>query len=74
MKSYTDIEQSKKLTEILPLESIVVIIDKPKSKYGERFVKIKAIIKTWTEVEDIIEYDTYREQFLSQTIINLTVK
>ncbi len=37
-------------------------MDKPKSKHGERFVKVKAVIKTWTEVEDIIEYDTYCEQ------------
>ena len=37
---------------------------KPKSKNGERFVKVKAIIKTWTEVERTIEYDTYHEQFL----------
>lgn len=39
-------------------------MDKPKSKNGERFVKVKAIIKTWTEVECIIEYDTYCEQFI----------
>ena len=39
-------------------------MDKPKSKHGERFVKVKAIIKTWTEVEDVIEYDTYNEQFI----------
>lgn len=39
-------------------------MDKPKSKYGERFVKVKAIIKTWTEVERVIEYDTYYEQFI----------
>ena len=39
-------------------------MDKPKSRHGERFVKVKAIIKTWTEVEGIIEYDTYHEQFI----------
>ena len=39
-------------------------MDKPKSKHGERFVKVKAIIKTWTEVEMVIEYDTYYEQFI----------
>ena len=39
-------------------------MDKPKSKHRERFVKVKAIIKTWTEVESIIEYDTYHEQFV----------
>lgn len=39
-------------------------MDKPKSKYGERFVKVKAIIKTWTEVEDVIVYDTRFEQFI----------
>lgn len=39
-------------------------MDKPKSRHGERFVKVKAVLKTWTEVEDIIEYDTYHEQFL----------
>ena len=41
-----------------------MIMDKPKSKHGERFVKVKAIIKTWTEVESIIEYDTHYEQFI----------
>lgn len=41
-----------------------MIMEKPKSKYGEWFVKVKAIIKTWTEVEDIIEYDTENEQFI----------
>ena len=39
-------------------------MDKPKSKHGEQYVKIKATIKTWTEVEDIIYYDTYNEVFL----------
>ena len=39
-------------------------MDKPKSRHGERFVKVKAVLKTWTEVEDVIEYDTYHEQFL----------
>lgn len=39
-------------------------MDKPKANYGERFVKVKAIIKTWTEVEDVIEYDTYNECFI----------
>lgn len=39
-------------------------MDKPKSKHGERFVKVKAVIRTWTEVERIIEYDTHHEQFL----------
>jgi len=39
-------------------------MDKPKSKHGERFVKVKAIIKTWTEVEDVIEYDTLCKQFI----------
>ena len=39
-------------------------MDKPKSRHGERFVKVKAVLKTWTEVEDVIEYDTYYEQFL----------
>ena len=37
-------------------------MDKPKSKNGERFVKVKAVIKTWTKVETIIEYDTLCEQ------------
>ena len=37
---------------------------KPQSKHGERFVKVKAVIKTWTEVESVIEYDTHHEQFL----------
>ena len=39
-------------------------MDKPKSKCGERFVKVKAIIKTWTQVEDVIEYDTLMKQFI----------
>lgn len=39
-------------------------MDKPESRHGERFVKVKAVLKTWTEVEDVIEYDTYHEQFL----------
>lgn len=41
-----------------------MITDKPKSKHGERFVKVKAIIKTWTQVEDVIEYDTLHDQFV----------
>ena len=39
-------------------------MDNPKSKHGERFVKVKAIIKTWTQVEDIIEYDTLYERYI----------
>ncbi len=39
-------------------------MDKPKSKHGERFIKVKAKLFTWTEVEDIIEYDTLYEQFI----------
>ena len=37
---------------------------KPKSKHGERFVEVKATIKTWTEVEDIIAFDTETNQFM----------
>lgn len=40
------------------------IMDKPKSKHGERFIKVKVTIKTWTEVEVITYYDTYSESFL----------
>ena len=39
-------------------------MNKPKSKHNERFVKVKAIIKTWTEVEDIIAFDTETDQFI----------
>lgn len=51
MKAYTDLEQSKKLAF-------------PQSKGNERFIKVLAKLKTWTIVEDIIEYDTYTEQFI----------
>lgn len=51
IKSYTDINQSKKLVL-------------PQSKDNERFVKVLAKLKTWTIVEDVIEYDTYNEQFI----------
>jgi hypothetical protein len=40
------------------------IMDKPKSKHGEQFIKVKVTIKTWTEVEVITYYDTYSESFL----------
>ena len=46
----------------------------PKSKHGGRFVKVKAIIKTWTEVEDIIEYDTHYEQFIIPSNYQLDCK
>ena len=39
-------------------------MDKPKAKYGERFVSVKAKLKTWTIVEDIIEYDTFTDQWV----------
>jgi hypothetical protein len=52
----------------------VVAMGKPKSKHGERFVKVKAIIKTWTEVEDIIEYDTWYEQFIIPSNCQLDCK
>ena len=39
-------------------------MDKPKSKDGKRFVKVKAKLLTWTVVEDVIEYDTLYEQFI----------
>lgn len=39
-------------------------MDKHKSKDGERFVKVKAKLFTWTVVEDVIEYDTLYEQFI----------
>ena len=31
----------------------------PKAKFGERFVSVKAHLKTWTIVEDVIEFDTH---------------
>lgn len=52
-KTYTNIEQSKKLASVFP-----------RSKDNERYVKVRAKLKTWTVVEDIIEYDTYTEQFI----------
>ena len=39
-------------------------MDKPKSKHGERFVKVMAKLFTWTIVEDEIEYDTYSNQWI----------
>ncbi len=39
-------------------------MEKPKSRHGERFVKVNAVLKTWTEVEAEIEYNTYYEQFI----------
>jgi hypothetical protein len=36
----------------------------PKSINNERFVKVRAELKTWTIVEDVIEYDTYTGQFI----------
>ena len=39
-------------------------MEKPKSRHGERFVKVNAVLKTWTEVEAVIEYDTRWEQFI----------
>lgn len=49
-------------------------MEKPKSKYGERFVKVKAVIKTWTEVKDIIEYDTRCQQFIIPSNYQLDCK
>ena len=39
-------------------------MDKPKAKYGKRFVSVKAKLRTWTIVEDIIEYDTFTDQWI----------
>lgn len=36
----------------------------PQSKFHERFIKVRAKLKTWTIVEAVIEYDTYTEQFI----------
>lgn len=36
----------------------------PKSKDKERYVKVRVKLKTWTVVEDVIEFDTYTEQFI----------
>lgn len=36
----------------------------PQSSGHERFVKVRVKLKTWTIVEDVIEYDTYTEQFI----------
>lgn len=38
--------------------------ERPKSQHGERFVKVKATLWTWTAVEDTIEFDTFHEVFL----------
>ena len=51
-----------------------MIVDKPKSKHGERFVKVKVVIKTWTDVEDVIEYDTRYEQFIIPSNYQLDCK
>ena len=51
MKAFTDINQSKKFVF-------------PQSRNNERFIKVLAKLKTWTIVEDVIEYDTYTEQFI----------
>ena len=53
MKPYVNIEQNKKLAQTFP-----------HNECNERFVKVSAKLKTWTIVEDIIEYDTYTEQFI----------
>ena len=49
-------------------------MDKPKSKHGERFVKVMAKLLTWTVVEDVIEYDTLYEQFVIPNGYQLDVK
>ena len=36
----------------------------PQSRVNERYVKVLVKLKTWTVVEDIINYDTYTEQFI----------
>lgn len=57
--------QSNKVAVVDDSNINSVIMDKPKSKHGESFVKVKVTIKTCTEVEDIITYyDTYSESFL----------
>lgn len=39
-------------------------MDYPQAKNGERYVKVKATIHTWTNVEDIIEFDTFTNSFI----------
>lgn len=39
----------------------------PQSRDYERFIKVRAKLKTWTIVEAVIEYDTYTEQFIIPT-------
>ena len=39
-------------------------MDYPKAKNGERYVKVKVTIHTWTDVKDVIDYDTYTNQFV----------
>lgn len=39
-------------------------MDYPKSINGERYVKVVAKLKTWTIIEDVIEFDTYTELFI----------
>lgn len=51
MKTLTDVKQSNKLAL-------------PQSRGNKRFIKVLAKLKTWTIVEDIIEYDTHTEQFI----------
>lgn len=36
----------------------------PQGRNYERFIKVRAKLKTWTIVEAVIEYDTYTEQFI----------
>ena len=36
----------------------------PKSQDRERYIKVRAKLKTWTTIEVVIEYDTYTGQFI----------
>ena len=37
----------------------------PQSRYyNERYVKVRAKLKTWTVVEDVIDFDTYTQSFI----------
>lgn len=36
----------------------------PKSQDRERYVKVRAKLKTWTVVEDVIDFDTDTQSFI----------
>ena len=36
----------------------------PEAPFGERYVTVRAKLKTWTEVEALIDFDTYTDMFI----------